>query len=323
MRRPASCPAACLGDFFALSAVACSHVRPPVHARGSRAVLLLCLLALCLTTKGDFGAVPCDPATPSTCVHGTCNISVSNECQCRAGKGGWACQYNLTDIQCPPSTWAVDHGTVACDATRAFNTTCKLVCISGYALVGVGVVSCTFRGEWSRSELATCVPVCDPPCINGTCNGPDECLCKEGYAVTAQAVHACVPTCTAKPCRNGGLCTRPDTCSCPAGFIGIDCATAEQRSLFSRLTSASQPFNPKSWKFYVTWLLVLATLAIICYAVSVLLKRRRARRTVSPLDVPRDKRDLIDKRRQSIDAFNQQHTYNDRDREHRDRRDRR
>ncbi|EAA14483.5 AGAP009762-PA [Anopheles gambiae str. PEST] len=64
-----------------------------------------------------------------------------------------------------------------------------------------------------------CQPVCERPCVNGTCAGNDRCHCWDGYGKTGEDDHACEPICTSE-CVNAD-CVAPDQCACRAGYIPL------------------------------------------------------------------------------------------------------
>uniref|UniRef100_A0A182T601 EGF-like domain-containing protein n=1 Tax=Anopheles maculatus TaxID=74869 RepID=A0A182T601_9DIPT len=62
-----------------------------------------------------------------------------------------------------------------------------------------------------------CQPVCERPCVNGTCAGNDRCHCWEGYGLNDEDNHICNPICSTS-CINGD-CVGPELCECYAGYI--------------------------------------------------------------------------------------------------------
>lgn len=83
----------------------------------------------------------------------------------------------------------------------------------------------TLKSGWKRNigYYSSCEPICHPDCGNGTCTGPNVCICNYGYRTknsvtdyTESDSFACVPVCTS-PCVNG-KCIAPDTCMCDSGY---------------------------------------------------------------------------------------------------------
>ena len=231
-------------------------------------ICLTILLPLHVHVSGQ-AQEPCDPGVPSTCVNGNC---INSTCECSPGFGMSACDVPLSAIDCGPIARGMAGGNSLCSNTsNAYNTSCAFSCFPGYSLSGSLLRVCTSLGAWTGTP-PSCSPVCSSPCINGTCVGPDTCACNVGYNATQEDPTLCLPQCS-PPCLNGGVCTAPSTCSCPEGTIQPQCAQQEgDSSLRDRLTDASQPFNPSSYKFYVTWGLIAA--AALC-AVGLLRHHRK------------------------------------------------
>lgn len=70
----------------------------------------------------------------------------------------------------------------------------------------------------SNGSEHICEPLCFPPCENGQCIGPDECLCDEGYAA---AMDSCHPQCESA-CLNGHCVAPPNTCECASDYEMTD-----------------------------------------------------------------------------------------------------
>lgn len=60
-----------------------------------------------------------------------------------------------------------------------------------------------------------CKPNCEYGCKQGTCIGPNNCRCNEGYK-PSQTNNTCIPDC-AQSCENG-QCISPGKCSCNEGY---------------------------------------------------------------------------------------------------------
>ena len=62
-----------------------------------------------------------------------------------------------------------------------------------------------------------CEPICSVECGNGTCTAPDLCICFDGYRNAE--VGGCEPVCST--CNNG-KCVAPEICECDYGFVPAD-----------------------------------------------------------------------------------------------------
>ncbi|KNC51299.1 uncharacterized protein AMSG_07310 [Thecamonas trahens ATCC 50062] len=218
-------------------------------------------MTMMMTGRGNY----CTASnTPECKVNASC---VSNNCVCDAGYGMADCGTKLIDIDCGPLVPAVPGGLMACTpaASTMFNSSCFFSCSTGYTRSGSQTRRCNELGFWTGSP-SVCTPVCSPACANATCTAPNTCSCMDGYNKTADSTesHVCTPVCSPR-CLNGGACIAPNKCLCPANTVGLTCSSPEEaRSIRQRIADASQPFNPSSYKFYVTWSLLLG--ACICAA---------------------------------------------------------
>ncbi|CAL4091505.1 unnamed protein product, partial [Meganyctiphanes norvegica] len=80
--------------------------------------------------------------------------------------------------------------------------------------------SLTFLINSAKDQCACCMEAtCDPVCLNnGTCVGPNQCMCPTGWQ-GQQCQHAtCDPVCL-----NNGICVGPNQCMCPTGWQGQQC----------------------------------------------------------------------------------------------------
>ena len=76
------------------------------------------------------------------------------------------------------------------------------------------------EGNWLLEENV-CVDQVIRGCFNnGTCIGPNKCLCAEGWS----GDDCSVPLCET-PCFNEGNCTLPNVCTCEKGWEGPNCET--------------------------------------------------------------------------------------------------
>lgn len=41
--------------------------------------------------------------------------------------------------------------------------------------------NCTCPENFERDRYEVCVPICDPPCVQGVCVEPNECSCLNGF----------------------------------------------------------------------------------------------------------------------------------------------
>lgn len=73
-----------------------------------------------------------------------------------------------------------------------------------------------------RLENSTCVPICafedDHDCINGECIAPNVCRCFDGFRFLDNRNCTCIPMC--EPACINGICTK-DGCKCHDGFYNI------------------------------------------------------------------------------------------------------
>ncbi|XP_021363664.1 uncharacterized protein LOC110456921 [Mizuhopecten yessoensis] len=66
-------------------------------------------------------------------------------------------------------------------------------------------------------------PICNPPCIGGTCVSPNRCQCDNAHTGSTCQTVLCSHL---KPCFPGH-CTYPHNCRCQSGFTGTTCLTLQ------------------------------------------------------------------------------------------------
>ncbi|OWF55670.1 uncharacterized protein LOC110456866 [Mizuhopecten yessoensis] len=66
-------------------------------------------------------------------------------------------------------------------------------------------------------------PICNPPCIGGTCVSPNRCQCDNAHTGSTCQTVVCSHL---KPCFPG-VCTYPHNCRCQSGFTGTTCLTLQ------------------------------------------------------------------------------------------------
>ncbi|XP_062591935.1 von Willebrand factor D and EGF domain-containing protein-like [Saccostrea cucullata] len=96
---------------------------------------------------------------------------------------------------------------------------CRPICSSSCHGHGtcVGPEECRCQNGYTGKACES--PVCYPSCQHGTCIRPGFCTCFWGYTGRRCDTPICNPV-----CENGGQCISPYTCRCPAGmFTGPKC----------------------------------------------------------------------------------------------------
>ena len=84
--------------------------------------------------------------------------------------------------------------------------------------------------SFSATEEGVCEPVCETPCVRGTCVEPDTCSCDPGFSGPTCSEVGCKdgnwgPNCANPcPCLENGHC-EPNTgkCICLPGWQGLHC----------------------------------------------------------------------------------------------------
>ncbi|KAL3222388.1 hypothetical protein MRX96_050010, partial [Rhipicephalus microplus] len=85
------------------------------------------------------------------------------------------------------------------------------------------------KGYVETADGSRCLPLCNDPCIHGTCSSPETCECQPGWGgptcnfscPDGKWGKACHRDC---PCKNGARCDPVSgACSCKPGWQGIDC----------------------------------------------------------------------------------------------------
>lgn len=115
-----------------------------------------------------------------------------NECIERGGEHGHHCNANTQCIN--------THGSFDCH------------CMSGFSRVD----------KWNCAEINECETderLCHENALCTNTFGSYTCECKKGYS--GNGIN-CVPICD-PPCLNGGDCIAPDTCECRGGYEGTAC----------------------------------------------------------------------------------------------------
>ncbi|XP_043790674.1 tenascin-like isoform X2 [Apis laboriosa] len=135
----------------------------------------------------------CEPLCESNCTNGFC--ARPNQCSCNAG-------YELIEdkLYCLP---------VCVQDCANHNARCtepnRCTCNSGY------------RQSDTDTDLPSCTPICEIPCVNGKCTKPNVCTCNHGYVMEEDIdLFACKPKCE-RICLNG-KCTAPNVCTCDPGY---------------------------------------------------------------------------------------------------------
>ena len=99
--------------------------------------------------------------------------------------------------------------------------------------------------SFSATDEGVCEPVCDSPCVRGTCVEPDTCSCDPGFSGPTCSEVGCKdgnwgPDCVNPcPCLENGRC-EPNTgkCICLPGWEGLHCT----RRYISHLTDTFATF---------------------------------------------------------------------------------
>jgi protein kinase C-binding protein NELL len=121
---------------------------------------------------------------------GTC-VDI-NECLERGGDNGHHCNSNTKCVNV--------YGSYICE------------CLDGY----------TRSDKWNCIEINECTTgqhECDKNAICTNTPGSFTCTCKEGFTGDGKS---CVPVCEPR-CLNGGKCIAPNTCECRGGYEGSSC----------------------------------------------------------------------------------------------------
>ncbi|XP_024875268.1 multiple epidermal growth factor-like domains protein 11 [Temnothorax curvispinosus] len=166
-----------------------------------------------------------DPDT-GRCIPATTSQPVG-DCRYGCGPHGRCIGYNRCTCE-PGFTADPDTGRCITIATSTINSTssqCRFGCGPGGICVGPNICACNLASRLDP-DTGRCIPpylsgtgeMCQHPCLNGQCTGPDQCTCNPGYAhdVRDATRSRCVPVC-ANGCPNG-VCTAPNLCLCNPGY---------------------------------------------------------------------------------------------------------
>lgn len=93
---------------------------------------------------------------------------------------------------------------------------CHPECGNG-TCVGPNLCICKYGYREETPAFDTvCVPVCTHSCVHGKCIAPEICMCNSGYKLTDDR-YTCEPVCNV-PCAEGSYCYKPDQCLCLNGY---------------------------------------------------------------------------------------------------------
>ena len=81
----------------------------------------------------------------------------------------------------------------------------------------VTAITCQ-ASNYTGDECGSVKPVCNPPCVHGTCVGNNICGCEFGWQGSTCEIPICDP-----PCLNGGKCVSPNQCKCTRDYSGDHC----------------------------------------------------------------------------------------------------
>lgn len=91
---------------------------------------------------------------------------------------------------------------------------CQPPCING-TCIRPNVCVC-YPGYAKDIVDYLCHPVCSRTCVHGKCTAPEKCTCDNGYSLSIDA-YTCEPVCTT-PCGTNAYCSAPDVCTCLSGY---------------------------------------------------------------------------------------------------------
>uniref|UniRef100_A0A1Y9H2I2 EGF-like domain-containing protein n=1 Tax=Anopheles dirus TaxID=7168 RepID=A0A1Y9H2I2_9DIPT len=162
-----------------------------------------CRAGECLCNEGyaqpEGNTRSCKAVCVEPCRNGTC--VQPDRCAC---KGGFVFVEG-SQTHCRSEEDLAREAYERCTA-RCRNGDChgeRCICMLGYRASG--------------EDSYDCQPVCERPCVNGTCAGNDRCHCREGYGMSESDDHVCEPICSFG-CVNGE-CIGAELCACHAGYI--------------------------------------------------------------------------------------------------------
>lgn len=164
----------------------------------------------------------CEAQCENSCTHGTC--VKPNHCECLDGFK--MNEKNECEKICLPDCIFGEcvNGTCVCETGfRLFNQStyncqpyCEKPCVNGTCN---GNNTCLCDDGLELSDENVCEMICSPPCENGECMGNNYCDCQDGYQIDYVKVNHCEPICgiDEEGCVNG-TCISPGLCKCFDGF---------------------------------------------------------------------------------------------------------
>uniref|UniRef100_A0A182MDZ8 EGF-like domain-containing protein n=1 Tax=Anopheles culicifacies TaxID=139723 RepID=A0A182MDZ8_9DIPT len=162
-----------------------------------------CRAGECVCNEGyahpEGNTLSCKPVCMEPCRNGTCTRP--DQCECKSGFVFIEGSRSICRSEEELLREAYERCMGKCRNGDCHGDQC--LCMLGYKATEV--------------DPYDCQPVCERPCINGTCAGNDRCHCWEGYEMNAEDYHVCNPICSAE-CINGE-CVGPELCACRAGYI--------------------------------------------------------------------------------------------------------
>uniref|UniRef100_F6PWZ1 Uncharacterized protein n=1 Tax=Ciona intestinalis TaxID=7719 RepID=F6PWZ1_CIOIN len=129
------------------------------------------------------------------------NLVGTNTRTCQATHTWSGIEATCVMVTCPALA-TPSHGSVECDESNVFNSSCKFKCKIGYELVGTNFRSCGGEGIWSGREVTCVLIVCDllsvPDHGRMTCsnqaNYHSRCsfTCDIGYEIVGSSSRTCL-----------------------------------------------------------------------------------------------------------------------------------
>ena len=124
-------------------------------------------------------------------VKNVCFFSDINECLERGGDKGHQCNMNTNCVNV--------YGSYECECLAGYTRSDKFNCVEINECTNnqntcdknamcsntpPGSYTCTCNEGYS-GDGRSCVPICNPKCINGECVSKNKCLCRSGYEGTS------------------------------------------------------------------------------------------------------------------------------------------